>query len=229
MAAPASATAPPLARRGAACAGGWPFLAPPSRLRRPRLGCGGNSLVPTLFEVGTSLALRLGRCPRREDRRGSSRRSAALFRPAGFGWGRARRCGTRQLAASPTPPPIRARATPSLTRVVQIRRGRRISNAACPSAPSKAIFRALSGALGAINAPRALFSPSKRSPKALQGRLQLAPSLALRVKLGATCLTAAYLPGADSGPRPAPSRPRGARSGLGSRPLGAPRHDLSIL
>ncbi len=26
----------------------------------------------------------------REDRRGSSRRSAALFRPAGFGWGRAR-------------------------------------------------------------------------------------------------------------------------------------------
>ena len=44
-----------------------------------------------------SLALRLGRCPRREDRRGSprfqrgsSRRSAALFRPAGFGWGRAR-------------------------------------------------------------------------------------------------------------------------------------------
>ena len=37
-----------------------------------------------------SLALRLGRCPRREDRRGSSRRSAALFRPEGFGWGRAR-------------------------------------------------------------------------------------------------------------------------------------------
>ena len=32
------------------------------------------------------------------------------LRPAGFGWGRARECGTRQLAASPTPPPIRARA-----------------------------------------------------------------------------------------------------------------------
>ena len=45
MAAPASATAPPLARRGAACAGGWPFLAPPSRLRRPRLGSGRNSLA----------------------------------------------------------------------------------------------------------------------------------------------------------------------------------------
>ena len=45
MAAPASATAPPLARRGAACAGGWPFLALPSRLRRPRLGSGWNSLA----------------------------------------------------------------------------------------------------------------------------------------------------------------------------------------
>ena len=115
LAAPASATAQPLARLGAACAGGWPFPAPPSRLRRPRLGSGWNSLA------GALLALRLGRCPRREDRRGSSRRSAALFRPAGFGWGRARRCGTRQPAASPTPPPIRAQATPSLTRVVQIR------------------------------------------------------------------------------------------------------------
>ncbi len=88
MAAPASATAPPLARRGAACAGGGC----PRRWR----GCGWNSLVPTLFEVGTSLALRLGRCPRREDRRGSSRRSARSLgrlrrlRPAGFGWGRAR-------------------------------------------------------------------------------------------------------------------------------------------
>jgi len=30
MAAPASATAQPLARLGAACAGGWPFLALPS-------------------------------------------------------------------------------------------------------------------------------------------------------------------------------------------------------
>jgi|LSQX01.3.fsa_nt_gb four helix bundle suffix protein len=47
------------------------------------------------------------------------------------------------------------------------------------------------------------------------GRLQLAPSLPLRVKLGATCFSAAYLPGADSGPRPAPSRPRGARRDWG--------------
>ena len=86
---------------------------------------------------------------------------------------------------------------------------RRISNAACPSAPFQAIFRAHFGALGAKNAPRACISPKKWPKKALQGRLQLAPSVPLRVKLGATCLTAAYLPGADSGPRPAPSRPRG--------------------
>ena len=76
---PASATAPPLTRLGAACAGGWPFLALPSRLRCPRLGSGWNSLVRRLPD---SLALRLGRCPRRKDRRGSSRRSAALLRPA---------------------------------------------------------------------------------------------------------------------------------------------------
>jgi len=208
MAAPAPATAQPLARLGAACAGGWP-----SSPRRHAFGVHGWAPGGT-----RSLALarlRLGRCPRREDRRGSSRRSAALFRPAGFGWGRARRCGTRQLAASPTPPPIRAQATPSLTRVVQIRLTadfqRRLSVRAFSGH-----FRAHFGALGAKNAPRAFISPKKWPQKALQGRLQLAPSVPLRVKLGATCLTAAYLPGADSGPRPAPSRPRGARSGLGS-------------
>ena len=36
---------------------------------------------------------------------------------------------------------------------------RRISNAACPSAPFQAIFRAHFGALGAINASRASISP----------------------------------------------------------------------
>jgi len=52
-------------------------------------GCGWSSLA------GRSLATRAcarwrGQSGPREDRRGSSRRSAALFRPAGFGWGRAR-------------------------------------------------------------------------------------------------------------------------------------------
>ena len=105
---------------------------------------------------------------------------------------------------------------------------RRISNAACPSAPFQAIFRAHFGALGAKNAPRACISPKKCPQKALQGRLQLAPSVPLRVKLGATCLTAAYLPGADSGPRPAPSRPRGRVRDWGQA-FGLPRHVLSIL
>jgi len=45
---------------------------------------------------------------------------------------------------------------------------RRISNAACPSAPFQAVFWAHFGALGAINAPRASISPQKWSQKALQ-------------------------------------------------------------
>jgi hypothetical protein len=144
LAAPASATAQPLARLGAACAGGWPFLAPPSSRHTSWSGSTAGLRVelarPDSLRGRDFARLRLGRCPRRprgpvpfgpdslrgrdgprEDRRGSSRRSAALFRPAGFGWGRALGCGTRQLAASPTPPPIRARAKPSLTRVVQNR------------------------------------------------------------------------------------------------------------
>lgn len=71
-------------------------------LRRGRLS---SPLARLRVELarGALARLRLGRCPRRprgpvpfgqsgprEDRRGSSRRSAALFRPAGFGWGRAR-------------------------------------------------------------------------------------------------------------------------------------------
>ena len=65
LAAPASATAPPLTRRGAACAGGWPFLAPPSRLRRPRLGSGRNSLVRRLPDSlasasGVALGVKIG-------------------------------------------------------------------------------------------------------------------------------------------------------------------------
>ena len=84
------------------------------------------------------------------------------------------------------------------------------------------------GRFWAYGGPRASILPKKRPPKALQGRLQLAPSVPLRVKLGATCLTAAYLPGADSGPRPAPSRPRGRVRDWGQA-FGLPRHGLSIL
>jgi hypothetical protein len=71
-------------------------------LRRGRLSSPLTRLRVELAR-GALARLRLGRCPRRprgpvpcgqsgprEDRRGSSRRSAALFGPAGFGWGRAR-------------------------------------------------------------------------------------------------------------------------------------------
>ena len=101
---------------------GWARPAPGAGHSSPcRHACGVHGWAPGGTRSLTLARLRLAQGARREDRRGSSRRSAALFRPAGFGWGRARECGTRQLAASPTPPPIRARATPSLTRVVQIR------------------------------------------------------------------------------------------------------------
>ena len=89
-------------------------------------------------------------------------------------------------------------------------------------------FSALSGAPGPKNGPPRPHFTKKRPQKALQGRLQLAPSVPLRGKLGATCFTAAYLPGADSGPRPAPSRLRGARRDWGQA-YGLPWYGLSIL
>ena len=177
MAAPASATAPPLARRGAACAGGWPFLAPPSRLRRPRLGSGWNSLAGARSPCasGFALGVKIGGVLRGVLPRSLGR--LRRLRPAGFGWGRARRCGTRQPAASPTPPPIRARPDTlrgrgSLTRVVQIRRnGGFPTPLVRPRLPSP--FFVKIGRSGAVNGPRALNFAKKRAPKALQGRLQL--------------------------------------------------------
>ena len=97
MAAPASATAPPLTRRGAACAGGWPFLA---------AGAAPGGLASRHTSWSGRARLRLGRCPRRKDRRGSCRHGGILrggfsralwsgIRRTGFGWGRALGCGTR--------------------------------------------------------------------------------------------------------------------------------------
>jgi len=90
MAAPASATAPPLTRRGAACAEGWPFLALPSRLRRPRLGSGWNSLAGACSPCasGAALGVKIGGVLRGVLPRSLGR--LRRLRPAGFGWGRAR-------------------------------------------------------------------------------------------------------------------------------------------
>ena len=78
MAAPASATAQPRERLGAACAGGW-ATSPPSS--RHTSWSGSTAGLRVELARWRSLALRLGLCPRREDRRGSSRRSAALSWP----------------------------------------------------------------------------------------------------------------------------------------------------
>ena len=194
-------------------------LAPPSRLRRPRLGSGWNSLVRRLPDslacaLGVALGVKIGGVHHAFSvvLRGVLPRSLGRLRrlrPAGFGWGRVLECGTRQNRREPNPA-----SDPRSGYALAYARSsnpprRRISNAACPSAPFQAIFRAHFGALGAINAPRAPFSPSKRLPKAPQAACN---SSGIRQT---TCLTAAYLPGADSGPRPAPSRPRGARRDWG--------------
>ena len=132
---------PPLLAAGAACAGGWPFLAQPSRLRRPRLGSGWTrSLALARF--------RLGRCPRRprgpvpacgrqSGPRGERRRTVRLpAAPENLPRGSAPRngaasarahCGSGRFSAASVgglhlmPPLHSARAMPSLTRVVQIR------------------------------------------------------------------------------------------------------------
>ena len=124
------------------------------------------------------------------------------------------------------PPLPSARATPSLTRAAQIRRGRRTCAGACPRLPSP--FFGQNRSLWGRKWPPRLNFAQKTGSEGAAGRLQLAPSVPLRVKLGATCLTAACLPGADSGPRPAPSRPRGRVRDWGQA-FGLPRHGLPIL
>ena len=90
-------------------------------------------------------------------------------------------------------------------------------------------FSALSGAPGPKNGPPRPHFTKKRPQKALQGRLQLAPSLFAARKTRGHLLNGG-LParrGLWTAPGTVPTAQ--TRSGLGSRPLGAPRHDLSIL
>jgi len=157
----------------------------------------------------------------REDRRGSSRRSAALSWPPAAappcGLRVGARAEMRYAAARREPNPAsdprsgyRPRLRASFKSAETADFQRRLSVRAF-----QGHFLVKIGRFWAYGGPRDPILPKKRPPKALQGRLQLAPSVPLRVKLGATCFTAAYLPGADSGPRPAPSRPRGARRDWG--------------
>ena len=133
----------------------------------------------------------------REDRRGSSRRSAALFRPAGFGWGRARECGTRQTTASPTPPPIRAQATPSLTRVVQIRLTadfqRRLSVRAFPGHFSGSFQR-----FGGYKCPPRLHFTQKMASKGAARPPATRPEPRATRETRGHLLFGVLLPGADS-------------------------------
>ena len=78
------------------------------------------------------------------------------------------------------------------------------------------------GRFGAYNGPRASILPKKRPPKALQGRLQLAPSVPQGGKLGATCFSASSCQTRTLDR--ARHRPdRASAFGPGVAPVGAPR------
>jgi hypothetical protein len=83
------------------------------------------------------------------------------------------------------------------------------------------------GRYGARNAPRASILPKKQSPKALQGRLQLVPSVPQGGKLRATCFSASSCQARTldrARHRPA----RASASGLGSCLSALRGYDLSI-
>jgi hypothetical protein len=144
------------------------------------------------------------------------------LRPAGFGWGRARRCGTRQPAASPTPPPIRARSTPSLTRVVQIRRdGGFPTPLVRPRLPRP--FFSLISALWASTGPPRLHFIQKMASKGAARPPATHPNPFRYAKISGS-LAFGGLP-ARRGLMIAPGTVTNAlsASGLGSRPMGAPR------
>ena len=138
------------------------------RGRDPRLGSGWTRF-PTHFVVGTRSPPPAAKRsagfmpPRRHSSRRIQPRSLVRHSPDGLRVGA--RAGMRYAAdsaASPTPPPIRVRpdthrGRDSLTRAAQTRRRRRICAGACPSAPSKAIFRSKSVALGPKMAPATQF------------------------------------------------------------------------
>ena len=168
------------------------------RGRDPRLGSGWTRF-PTHFVVGTRSPCAspkgLGEKVGGVLRGGFSR---ALVPPTTKRVGGLRvgaRAGMRyaaESAASPTPPPIRVRpdtlrGQDSLTRAAQNRRGRRICAGACPSAPSKAIFRSKSVALGPKMAPAPQFCPKNGPRRRCKAAGNSSRAFSLREKLGTTC------------------------------------------
>ena len=162
--------------------------------------------------------------------RGTLPRSLALRASGGGARGNAVRGRT---AASPTPPPIRAhpdalRCRDSLTRVVQIRRGRRISNAACPSAPSQAIFRSKSLSPGRERPPFAEFCPKTGPGRRCTAAGNSSRVFSLRENLGITCFRRPTCQ-ARTLDRACHRPERASASGLGSGLAALRGYDLSIL
>ena len=199
-----------------------------------RHACGVHGWAPGGTRSLTLARLRLAQGARREDRRGSprfqrgsSRRSAALSWPPAAappcGLRVGARAWMRYAAARREPNPASdPRSSRRATRsgFAYARRSnppkRRISNAACPSAPFQAIFRLFRALRGLKMAPRALISPKNGLKKRCKAACNSPRAFLLRKNHGATCFLGG-LPasrGLLTAPGTAPTAQ--ARSGLGS-------------
>ncbi len=174
-------------------------------------GLGWNSLVPTLSRSGLRSPLPRPRASAK-DRRGSSRRSAALFRPAGFGWGRARRCGTRLIRREPNPA-----SDPRSSRLFEVGTHSRapFKSAQSGGFPTALVrprlprpFSGQNRSLWGLKWPPRLNFAQKTASEGAARPPATRPECPARRKTRGHLLFGVLLPGADSGPRPAPSRPR---------------------
>ena len=210
MAAPLAATAPPLARRCADLA----VAALPRRCSRLRVelarqaAAGLARLRLARLSSRSGLGGHVGLCPAGKAARvkiGGVLRGGqsacggfcrALLAACGGSALRASGGGARGNAVRGSSP----RAQPRLRSALGLRTRLRASFKSAETADFQrrlsvrafqGHFSSHSGALGAMNAPRALISPSKRPSKSLQGRLQLAQRLFATRKVRATCFSAA--------------------------------------
>ena len=163
---------------------GLAFLAPPSRLRRPRLGSGWNSLAGARSPCasGVALGVKIGGVLR-----GVLPRSSALRASGG---------GARGDAVRGSPP----RAQPRLRSALGLRPRLRASFKSAETADfqRRLSVRAFQGhfsgsfrRFGGYKCPPRLHFTQKMVSKGAAGRLQLAPGLFATRKLGATCFSAA--------------------------------------
>ena len=121
--------------------------------------------------------------------------------------------------------PLRGRD--SLTRAAQTRRGRRICAGACPSAPSKPIFRSKSFAQGPKWPPLAEFCPKNGLRRRSKAAGNSSRAFSLRESLGTTCFRRPACQ-ARTHDRACHRPDRANAFGTGVGPCGPPRYGLPI-